>query len=191
MREGRIMRRTREVDIEVSVVIDGSATFKGSSGLKFLDHLLELISYHGCFDIEVRSTWDLKHHGIEELAVSLGKAFGQALGERQGIRRFGFALVAMDESLSEVSIDLVYRSFAVVNLSLTSPIIEDVASEDLTHFFESFATNVPCTLHMNVRYGRNDHHKVESATKAFALAMREASSIDPRRTGPPSSKGVI
>ncbi|MCS7142973.1 MAG: imidazoleglycerol-phosphate dehydratase [Aigarchaeota archaeon] len=191
MREGRVERRTHESSVTVRVVIEGDGVLKGTSGIKFFDHLLGLIAFHGSFYIELSSTWDLRHHGVEDLSICLGRAFGQALGERRGIRRFGFSLVPMDEALADVAVDLVTRPFAWVDLKVDSQVIEDMAAEDIVHFYESFAMNVPCTLHMNVRYGRNEHHKVEAATKAFALALRDASTVVPNRTAPPSSKGTV
>ena len=136
-------------------------------------------------------TGDLKHHCIEDLAIGLGEALSKALGTREGITRFGSADVPMDDSLGFAAVDLVKRPYAVIDLKLRGKKVEDMATEDITHFFETLATSLCANVHVSTRYGGNDHHKVEAAVKAFALAMRQAVAQDPRRKGVPSSKGVI
>lgn len=190
-RGGSVTRETEETRIGVSLVLEGEGVFSGSTGLKFLDHILTLLSYHSFMNLTVEAKWDLKHHGVEDLAITLGQALREALGDRSGIARFGYALVPMDEALAEVSVDLVKRPHATVNLNLSSALIEDMATEDIIHFFHSFITSIPAVIHINVKYGVNEHHKVEAAVKGLALALRMAWQIEPRRRGPPSSKGVV
>lgn len=191
MRSATITRKTSETDIEVYVNLEGDGSYEGSTGIRFLDHMLSLIAHHSLSKISVRASWDLKHHGVEDVAIALGQAIGKALGARESIRRFGFAIVPMDEALAEVSVDLVTRSYSAVQLQLYGKEVEDVKSEDIIHFFSSIASSIPAVIHIHVRYGLNDHHKVEAATKALAVALREAWQVDPDRKGSSSSKGLM
>jgi imidazoleglycerol-phosphate dehydratase len=134
---------------------------------------------------------DLKHHAIEDLAICLGEAVNKALGTREGITRFGYAAAPMDCSLAFAAVDLVKRPYFKIDLKLRGKKVEDMATEDIVHFFESFATSFAANVHVFTQYGSNDHHKAEAAIKAFALSLRQAVSLDPRRKGVPSSKGVI
>ncbi|MEM0451188.1 MAG: imidazoleglycerol-phosphate dehydratase [Nitrososphaerota archaeon] len=190
-RRGSFSRSTKETEVEVSIVLDGTGVADVSTGLRFLDHMLHLLAHHTRSDLTVRARWDLVHHGVEDVAIALGRAVGEALGDRKGIRRFGHALVPMDESLALAAVDLVRRAHASVDLTLSSERIEDVAAEDLQHFVESFAVNVPAVVHVEVLRGTNAHHKVEAAFKALALALRDAWSIEPGFSGPRSTKGVL
>jgi imidazoleglycerol-phosphate dehydratase len=143
-------------------------------------------------DIEVRATGDLQHHIVEDVALALGEALKKALGDRGGIRRFGHAIVPMDEALALAAVDLVRRPYAVVDLQLGRVVLEDAPREDLEHIFPSLATAMEATIHIRVLAGRNDHHKFEAAVKAFALAFREATGPDAARAKrQPSSKGVM
>jgi len=191
MRRGLVKRRTGETDVEVEVEIDGEGRFDGTTGIRFFDHLLALLAHHSLMNISLRARWDLAHHGIEDIAITLGGAIGKALGERAGIRRYGFAIVPMDEALAEAAIDLVTRSHATVQLQLSGKEVEDMKVEDMIHFFESLSSSIPAVIHVLVRYGFNEHHKVEAAVKALAVALRSACSPDPGRKGVPSSKGMI
>ena len=136
-------------------------------------------------------TGDLKHHCIEDLAIGLGEALSKALGTREGITRFGNASVPMDESLASAAIDLVKRPYAVIDLKLRGKKIEDMATEDIVHFFETLATSLQANIHVYTLYGGNDHHKAEAAVKALALSLKQAVTPDPRRKGVPSSKGAM
>jgi len=190
-REAEVSRATGETRVRVLARLEGGGRLEGSTGIKFLDHILGLLAYHSLADLSVSAEWDLKHHGVEDLAICLGEAIGRALGGREGLARFGFAVVPMDEALAEVSVDLVRRAHANIRIGLMGSRVEDMASEDIDHFLQSLAQSIPAVIHVNVRYGVNDHHRVEAAVKALALALRSAWSPDPRRRGPPSSKGVI
>ncbi|MEM0482035.1 MAG: imidazoleglycerol-phosphate dehydratase [Nitrososphaerota archaeon] len=190
-RESAVTRKTGETRVDVRLVLEGEGGFSGSTGIKFLDHILTLLAYHSLMDLSVEAEWDLEHHGVEDVGITLGQALGDALGDRSGIARFGYALIPMDEALAEASVDLVKRPHAKIDFGLTNAWIEDMAAEDMVHFFQSLANSIPAVLHINVRYGLNDHHKVEAAVKALAIALRNAWQKEPKRRGPPSSKGVI
>ncbi len=190
-REAEVERETGETKIKASVRLDGEGRMEGSTGIRFLDHMLGLLAYHSLTDLSLSAEWDLKHHGVEDLAICLGEALGRALGSREGIARFGYAIVPMDEALAEASVDLVRRPHANISLGLRGERVEDMSTEDIEHFLHSLAQSIPAVIHVNVRYGANDHHRVEAAFKALAVALRNAWALDPRRRGPPSSKGVI
>ena len=134
---------------------------------------------------------DLKHHSIEDLAIGLGEALSKALGTREGIVRFGSATVPMDDSLASAAVDLVKRPYAVIDLKLRGKKVEDMATEDIVHFFETLATSLGANIHVWTHYGGNDHHKAEAAIKALALSLKQAVATDPRRKGVPSSKGAM
>lgn len=154
--------------------------------------MLAAFSTHSLFDIEISAKGDLQHHIVEDTAIALGKCISEALGDRYGIRRFGSAFVPMDESLAFASVDLVKRRFFVsTNVEFRRNSIEDLPREDALHFFSSLCDSLSCTMHLNVEYGSNDHHKIEACFKALALAMRSASEKDPRRQSVPSSKGAM
>jgi len=191
LRTAKIARKTSETEIDVYVNIDGDGSYSGSTGIKFLDHMLSLLAHHSLSQIHVKAEWDLKHHGVEDVAIALGQAIGNALGSRESIRRFGFAIVPMDEALAEASVDLITRSHLSLQLQLYGKEVEDVKAEDINHFFSSLASSIPAVIHVHVKYGLNDHHKVEAATKALAIALRNAWSIDPDRKGSSSSKGLM
>ena len=194
MRTAKTVRKTKETDITVEVNLDGTGKSDPKTGIKFLDHMLDSLATHGLLDLKVRATGDLQHHMVEDVAITLGKALSQALGDRRGIRRFGDAVVPMDDGLALAAVDLVKRPYSAVDLKLERVMLEDAPREDLEHFFGSLAQALEATVHVKVLDGKNDHHKFEAAVKAFALALREASSADPRRAklkGPPSSKGSM
>ena len=153
--------------------------------------MLACLSTHSMININVEAKGDLKHHIVEDVALGLGTAFRGALESDGNITRFGYALVPMDDSLSSCAIDLGNRPYSVVDLKTESSMVEDAAIEDLIHFFESLATSMRANIHIKVEYGKNDHHKIEASFKALALCLRSAFSIDPKRKGIPSSKGVF
>jgi imidazoleglycerol-phosphate dehydratase len=193
-RSARVARKTKETDITVEVNIDGTGRTKQETSIKFLDHMLDSLATHSLMDVEVRATGDLQHHLVEDVAITLGNAISEALGDRRGIRRFGDAMVPMDDGLALAAVDLVKRPYSAVDLKLERVMLEDAPREDLEHFFGSIATALEATIHVKVLDGRNDHHKFEAAVKAFALSLREAAAEDPRRAkleGPPSSKGAM
>lgn len=191
MRLGEATRRTRETTIRVALNLDGEGTAKVKTGVPFLDHLLTVLAAHSLIDLEVEAEGDLVHHTVEDVALTLGEALSKALGDRAGLTRFGYALVPMDCSLALAAVDLVKRAYSVIDLKIALEGIEGLPREDLYHFPQSLASALPATIHLQVLYGDNDHHKVEAAFKALALALRQAATPDPRRRGVPSSKGVI
>lgn len=191
MRAEEVKRKTHETEVEVKVNLDGVGRAEISTGVGFFDHLLTSFATHSLIDVTAKVTGDLKHHCIEDLAICLGEALSKALGSREGIARFGWADVPMDDSLGFASVDLVKRPYAVIDLKLRGKKVEDMPTEDITHFFETLATSLCANIHVYTSYGSNDHHKGEAAVKALALSMRQAMSVDPRRKGVPSSKGVI
>ena len=194
-RSAEVNRKTKETDISVRVRLDdGTGKSDAKTGVGFLDHMIDSLATHSLIDITVRAKGDLKHHVVEDVAITLGKAIGKALGDRVGIRRFGDAIVPMDDGLALAAVDLVKRPYSAVDLKLQRVMLEDAPREDLEHFFGSIAQALEATVHIKVLDGSNDHHKFEAAIKAFALALREAIAPDPRRAkirAPPSSKGSM
>ena len=191
MRMDEVYRKTRETEVRVKVNLDANGKVKIDYGISFLDHLLTSLATHSLIDITANVVGDLRHHSIEDLAICLGEAVNKSLGNREGIVRFGSALAPMDCTLAFSAVDLVKRPYFKIDLKLRGKKIEDMATEDINHFFESFATSLNANVHLFVHYGSNDHHKAEAAIKALALSLRQAIAIDLKRTGVPSSKGVI
>ena len=191
MRTGEVIRKTRETEVTIKVNLDGEGKTDISTTIGFFDHLLTSFATHSLIDLTAKVTGDLKHHCIEDLAIGLGEALSKALGTREGITRFGSASVPMDEALASAAIDLVKRPYAVIDLKLRGKKIEDMATEDITHFYETLATSLQANLHVYALYGGNDHHKAEAAVKALALSLKQATNPDPRRKGVPSSKGAM
>jgi imidazoleglycerol-phosphate dehydratase len=193
-RSAEVSRKTKETDITVRVQLEGTGKSEARTGVAFLDHMLHSLATHSLMDVTVRAKGDLQHHTVEDVAITLGKAIGKALGDRVGIRRFGDAIVPMDDGLALAAVDLVKRPYSVMDLKLERVMIEDAPREDLEHFFSSLAQALEATVHIKVLEGSNDHHKFEAAVKAFALALRKAAAPDPRRVkmrAPPSSKGSM
>ena len=191
-RSAEKVRKTKETEVKVSVDLDGSGRSEVSTGVGFLDHMLELFGKHGMFDLEVKAKGDTgvdDHHTVEDVGIVLGQGVSEALGEKKGIRRFGFASVPMDEALAEVTVDISGRGRS----ELAGTVPEGVALSPslLEGFLEALAANSGITLHVEVRRGRDAHHVVEAVFKALARALREAVSTDPREKGVPSTKGVL
>jgi imidazoleglycerol-phosphate dehydratase len=192
MREARVERKTTEVDIVVELNIDGRGKGNVHTGIKFLDHLLTTLAKHSLFDLTVKAKGKLKHHVCEDVALTLGQALNQALADKKGIRRFGAAFIPMDESLAMAVVDLGGRPYSSLDLKLIRGKIEDLKTEDIEHFLASFAQASKLNLHLAVLYGTNEHHKIEAAIKALAVALREAVTREPRMAGEvPSAKGVL
>ncbi len=191
LREAEVTRKTKETDITVKVQLEGTGNVKVDTSVKFLDHLVTSFATHSLIDIQIDATGDLIHHTAEDVALTIGEAINKALGERKSIKRFGFAIVPMDDALAYSAVDLVKRPFQVADLKIDKDGIEDMPAEDIYHFIQSFSTSLQANIHVIVEYGNNDHHKVEAAIKAMALSMREAMSADSRRDGTPSSKGMM
>ena len=192
-RKASIKRNTKETSVSVSVNLDGTGKTSIKTGINFLDHLIVSFGTHGMMDLKVdaKSNDGIEHHLIEDTAITIGQTIDKALSSRSGITRFSYASVPMDESLAEASIDLVKRPFWKLTLSLKRNKIEDVSKEDLEHFFQSLLQNLNSCIHLTVKYGDNDHHKVEAAIKSLAVALRNASSLDKKQKGIPSTKGSM
>ncbi|HEU0235724.1 MAG TPA: imidazoleglycerol-phosphate dehydratase HisB [Candidatus Limnocylindrales bacterium] len=192
-RRATVHRATRETDVTVTLDLDGSGTAAVATGIGFLDHLLTSLAHHGLFDLEVRATGDLEvdeHHTAEDVALVLGSAFAEALGDRAGIRRFGDASVPMDESVATVVLDVGGRPYAVVDLPFRGERVGSLPTQLIEHALEAFARTSGTTLHVRGT-GRNDHHLAEAAFKALARALRAACEPDPRRSGVASTKGTL
>src|SRR5262245_7806443 len=183
MRRATINRRTRETDIRLSLAIEGRGRYDISTGIRFLDHMLELVARHGAFDLRLRAAGDLdvdQHHTVEDIGIAFGDAVSTALGGRRGINRAGYFVMPMDESLAVAAIDLGGRSHAVVDLRLKVTRVGDLQAELVTDFFEGFAQGARANVHVKVMYGRSSHHQVEAVFKAFARALRVACARDRR-----------
>jgi imidazoleglycerol-phosphate dehydratase len=190
-----LSRQTGETQVEVRLDIDGSGSHQIETGLPFLDHMLVQVAVHGLFDLSIKAAGDLAvdpHHTLEDVAITLGSAFQQALGERAGIVRMASADCPMDESLAWAAVDFSGRPYSVIQAEWHSPVVGGLPSSLFAHFFESFAASARCNLHAAVRYGRDDHHQAEALFKAFGRALCAATRLDPRRANRiPSSKGVL
>jgi imidazoleglycerol-phosphate dehydratase len=195
IRFAEIRRTTNETDIAISLKLDGSGIYNIHTGVGFLDHMLSQIALHGLFDLQVQAQGDLQidpHHTVEDVALALGQAFDQALGERKGIVRTAFAYAPMDETLARVVVDLSGRPYGLVQAEWHTPYINQVPTSLLPHFFESLAVTLRANLHAQVLYGRDDHHQAEALFKALARALDAAVRIDPRRgQALPSTKGAL
>ncbi len=194
-RESAIKRKTTETNIKLKFTIDGQGKGKINTGIPFLDHMLTLFAKHGLFDLSIAAAGDLEidyHHTVEDIGIVLGKAISQAVGDKKGIRRYGSALIPMDETLASVALDLSARPYLVYNLSLPKRgKIKEFDADLIEDFFHALVTTGGITLHINLHYGRNIHHIFEAVFKAFARALDEATSIDSRVSGVPSTKGKL
>ncbi len=189
-RIGQITRKTGETDISINLNLDGSGKSEMDTGFKFMDHMLVLLTRHSGINLTVKATGDLTHHVIEDIGISLGEAFVEALGDKKGINRYGFYFIPMDETLARCVLDFSGRKALVLDLKINDECnIEDVAVEDIRHFFNSFTENAKMNLHLHVLYGEDQHHKVEGAFKAFARAIKEAIKIVSDQI--PSTKGTL
>ncbi|MGB7875128.1 MAG: imidazoleglycerol-phosphate dehydratase HisB [Anaerolineales bacterium] len=194
MRTASISRKTNETDIRIELNLDGSGQHDILTGVGFLDHMLTHIAVHGPFDLTVKATGDLHidvHHTVEDVALVLGSAIDQALGDRKGILRMASFYAPMDEALAFVAIDLSGRPYAVIDAEWGPAPIGQIPTSLFPHFFESFAVTARCNLHARVLYGRDDHHKAEALFKAFARALDMATKIDERRKSVASTKGTL
>ena len=195
MRSAEITRQTSETQIDIKLELDGLGRHEISTGVGFLDHMLTHLSVHGLFDLSVQARGDLHidaHHTVEDVALALGQAFDNTLGDRQGIVRMGDCFAPMDETLAHVALDLSGRPYAVIQAEWHTPYISEIPTTLFPHFFESFAVTARCNLHARVLYGRDDHHQAEALFKAWARALDSATQIDPRRADAiPSTKGTL
>ncbi len=192
MRKGIVIRNTLETKIKVEINLDGSGEAKIDTGVGFLDHMLTLMAFHGKFDLTILAKGDLcvdDHHTIEDIAICLGEAFKEAIGDRRGIRRYSTVYIPMDESLAYTSIDISNRPYLVFNVGFTSEKIGNMSTQMFKEFFRAFVNESRITLHINLLYGENDHHKIEAVFKSFARALKEGSEIISKEVS--SSKGVL
>jgi imidazoleglycerol-phosphate dehydratase len=195
MRRARIHRKSNETDIRIALTIEGHGHAKVSTGIRFLDHMLELLSRHGAFDLALEADGDLEidqHHTVEDVGIVLGEAFTQALGSRRGILRAGYFVMPMDETLAVVAVDFGGRSTSVVDTKVRTRLVGDLQAELVADFFDGFSRGAKANVHAKVLYGRSNHHKIEAIFKAFARALRVACSKD-RQLGRmlPSTKGLL
>lgn len=189
-----VSRKTRETDIALTLSLDGTGKSDIDSGIPFLDHMLELFARHGLFDLSLKATGDISvdyHHTVEDIGLALGSALDGALGDRKGIRRYGFFLLPMDEALARVAIDLGGRPFLVYSVNCPRTHVRDFDIQLFEEFFRALAVQSRMNLHIAHLYGAEAHHAAEAVFKGFARALRMATEIDPRETGIPSSKGVL
>jgi imidazoleglycerol-phosphate dehydratase len=195
MRTATIHRQTKETDIQITLDLDGTGKYEVKTSIGFLDHMLAHLAVHGLFDLTVQGTGDLHidpHHTVEDVALALGQAFDQALGDRAGIVRIGSAYVPMDEALAFVAVDLSGRPYAVAEMVWAGPTVGGLPVTLIPHFFESFAVTARANVHARVLYGRDDHHKAEALFKALGRALDAATRPDPRQGGAiPSTKGTL
>ena len=195
VRLGTVKRDTTETKIELTLNVDGQGAYRVSTGIRFFDHMLELFTRHGGFDLELTCKGDLdvdQHHTVEDVGIALGEAFGEALGDKKGILRAGYFCMAMDETLAVCAVDLSGRVSYVVDDQVTAPLVGGFRTELVTDFFDGFARGAKANVHVKTMYGRSNHHKIEAIFKAFARAMRGACSRDERmRELLPSTKGLL
>lgn len=194
-RTAKISRKTAETQISLRLAIEGSGRYKIGTGIRFLDHMLELFTRHGAFDLDLTCKGDLdvdQHHTVEDVGIALGEAFDRALGNKKGIMRAGYFLMTMDETLGIAAIDLSGRVSSVIDTKVKTRLVGDLQSELVDDFFEGFARGARANVHLKTMYGRSNHHKVEALFKAFARALRFACMRDPQlRDILPSTKGLL
>ncbi len=195
MRTGLISRKTNETSIDVSLDLDGGGVYEVSTGIGFLDHMLEQLSRHSLIDLKVKTVGDLhvdQHHTTEDTGIAIGEALKQALGDKRGIARYGTAYAPMDETLTRCALDISGRPWLVFKASFGTPRLGEWDTELIEHWFHSFAQAAGITLHVENLYGQNNHHIVESCFKSLARALRQAVEIDPRKADAiPSTKGML
>ncbi|HET6569001.1 MAG TPA: imidazoleglycerol-phosphate dehydratase HisB [Rhodothermales bacterium] len=193
-RQAEVRRETKETQVSVTIDLDGTGLYRNETGVGFLDHMLDLFARHGGFDLEVQCTGDLQvdeHHTVEDVGITLGQAFGKALGDKAYIARYGHAYVPMDEALARAVVDLSGRFYLHFDADFSREKVGDLSTELVRHFWYSFAEQVGCNLHISVLYGENTHHQIEAAFKATARALRTAVHRDEAQEKVPSTKGVL
>lgn len=194
MRKAKIIRKTNETDINVSLNIDGSGNSDINTGVGFFDHMLCLFAKHSLMDLKISCKGDTFidcHHTVEDVGIALGQAMKESLGDKKSITRYGTCFLPMDEALAMVSLDISGRSYLVFDAEFSTPKLGDFDTEMVEDFFQAFASGCGVTLHVKIMYGRNTHHIIEAIFKAFAKAMDNATIIDGRVSGVPSTKGVL
>jgi imidazoleglycerol-phosphate dehydratase len=195
MRSAKLHRSTTETDIQLSLNIEGKGRYEVSTGIRFFDHMLELFTRHGAFDLKLKVKGDLdvdQHHTVEDVGIALGEAFNSALGNKKGIMRAGYFLMPMDETLGLAAVDFSGRVAAVIDAKVKTRLVGDLQSELVFDFFEGFARGARANVHVKTLYGRSNHHKIEALFKAFARALRVACSRDKQLARMlPSTKGLL
>ena len=195
MRKAKLHRHTNETDIQLSLAIEGRGRYEVSTGIRFLDHMLELFARHGAFDLTLKATGDLdvdQHHTVEDVGIALGEAFQAALGDKKGIMRAGYFVMPMDETLGVAAVDFSGRAAAVIDTQVNVVMVGDLQTELVEDFFEGFARGARANVHLKTMYGRSNHHKIEALFKAFARALRVACSRDKQLARMlPSTKGLL
>ena len=195
MRRAVVDRRTAETQITLRLVLDGKGRYDNKTGIRFLDHMLDLVARHGGFDLTVKATGDLdvdQHHTVEDTGIALGEAVAAAIGNKRGINRAGYFVMPMDETLAVAAIDLSGRPHAVIDTKVTVQRVGDLQTELVHDFFDGFAMAARANVHLKVMYGRSNHHKIEACFKAFARALRVACAKDKRMAKMlPSTKGLL
>ena len=195
MRKATLHRATTETDIKLALTIEGRGRYQIATGIRFLDHMLELFARHGAFDLKLSARGDLdvdQHHTVEDVGIALGEGFHSALGDKRGIMRAGYFLMPMDETLGLAAVDFSGRAAAVVYTAVNTRLVGDLQSELVDDFFEGFARGARANVHIKTIYGRSNHHKVEALFKAFARALRVACSRDKQLAKMlPSTKGLL
>jgi imidazoleglycerol-phosphate dehydratase len=195
VRKASLHRATTETDIRISLTIEGRGRYEVSTGIRFLDHMLELFARHGAFDLKVKARGDLdvdQHHTVEDVGIALGEVFRQALGNKRGIMRAGYFLMPMDETLGVAAVDFSGRAAAVIETRVNARLVGDLQSELVPDFFEGFSRGAHANVHLKTLYGRSNHHKIEALFKAFARALRVACSRDKQLARMlPSTKGLL
>jgi len=193
-RKSTLARKTRETDIQLELNLDGSGQYEIATGIAFFDHMLESFTKHGAFDLRLRASGDLDvdlHHTVEDVGIALGQALRQALGDAEGIRRYGFCVLPMAESRVDVAVDVSNRPYLVYRVELTNDRVGDFDVSLVEDFAQALAQHAGLDLHIELRYGRSPHHAVEAIFKGLARALRTACERDPRAPGVPSVKGVL
>ena len=195
MRRAVIHRHTTETQIDLALTLEGRGRYQVSTGIRFFDHMLELFTRHGGFDLTLKATGDLdvdQHHTVEDVGIALGEAVRDAIGDKKGINRAGYFVMPMDETLAVAAIDLSGRPFNVVDLGVRARVVGDLQTELVTDFFDGFAAAARANVHLKVMYGRSSHHRIEATFKAFARALRVACAKDRRLAQMlPSTKGLL
>ena len=192
MRRAKVERNTLETKVKVEINLDGKGERRIGTGMGFLDHMLNLVAFHGSLDLKIECDGDLNvdaHHSAEDVGIALGQAFNSALGDKRGIKRYSSLYIPMDEALCRAALDISNRPYLVFDADFKSERLGDMSTQDFKEFFRAFVNEARVTLHLNVLYGENDHHKIEAVFKAFARALKEAVQVQSDTIS--SSKGVL
>ena len=191
MRKKTLSRKTSETDIKITLDLDGKGQFNNETGIEFFDHMLDSFAKHGYFNLEIKAKGDVgvdDHHTVEDVGILLGEVYNKAIGDKKGIKRMAHAIVPMDDALATVAVDISGRSYSVLSIGFNKPKVGDLSTENVEHFFESFATSARININAKVE-GDKDHHKIEALFKSFARALKDASTIE--HDSIPSTKGIL